>query len=384
LTRAHMIDISKSKNLSLTICGIGCLLIILGILFSQSFATNHLSPDGVLKTDTIKQIQHFRVICIFLGVLTVVYGGLEILLASILKITSPSEVLIFNVINHIPIKTMLKILLFWCALVCLNCALIRANLNPGTPHFFPISAFSIKTHFSGLLSTILFLIVFFISLKYSVRFNMLHVWIIGLTLIILGNLAQGSVDTAFYKPFYELNIPYYHDATQITDWRAWLSSFNINQPELSLHSRTHPPFAVILHYFVLIIGSHKSFITAGLFILLSTLSIILIWQIMKSLRLHPQQCSQLALLFSVIPAFNIYSALSLDGIIATTCTISLLGMVKIVNRGVSLSGTLLFIGGILLTNLLTFGGTFLVATACLIAMRNYHEEKVWDINSSVL
>jgi len=291
----------------------------------------------------------------------------------------------FSFIKHLPVKTMLKLILCWVVLVVFNYILIKSGLNPGTPVNFPISNLQdVSIRFFGLPYTVLFLIVFFLALKYSERLNMLQVWIAGLILIVLGNLAQGGVDAAFYKPFYETDYQYYHDAIQITNWRAWLSYFNTNQVELLAHSQTHPPFAVLLHYFLLNIGGNKLFILATPFILLSSLSIILVWQIMKSLGLSARQSSQLALLFTVIPAFNIYSAVSLDGIIAMFSTIFLLGMVKIVKRGMNLPGMFLFIGGILLTNLFTFGGIFLVATACLTATREIIIRKRYGILLALL
>ncbi len=90
---------------------------------------------------------------------------------------------------------------------------------------------------------------------------------------------------------------------------------------------------------------------------------------MVILGLSKQQCSQFALLFSLIPAFNIYSAVSFDSVIAMCSTMCLLGIISIVKRGTNLFGTLLIITGILVTNSLTFGGTFLLATTGLITIK---------------
>jgi hypothetical protein len=145
--------------------------------------------------------------------------------------------------------------------------------------------------------------------------------------------------------------------------------FNNTQSELLVHSRTHPPFAVLLHYFFLKIGDHSFLILAGSFIFLSSLLIILIRQIMKYLGLTIQQSSQFALLFSVIPAFNIYSAVSMDSIVALFSTIFLFGMITVMRKGVFQSGIFLFISGFLLMNLITFGGIFLLGTSGLIILR---------------
>lgn len=248
--------------------------------------------------------------------------------------------------------------------------MIEAGLNPGTPRYFPISEFHGPTiHVSGLAYAALFLIVFFLAIKHVSRFNLVQVWLVSLVLILLGNLTQGSVDAAFYKPFYGYGGQYYHDAIQITDWQQWLRDFNVNQTQLQDHSQTHPPFAVLVQYFLLEIGNRHLFVLAGGFILLSSLSIILVWQILRELNLPALRSSQLALLFAVIPAFNIYSAVSLEGVVAALSTLFLLGMIKLVKQGMNWLGMFLFAAGLLLANLLTFIATFLPATACLIGLR---------------
>jgi hypothetical protein len=60
--------ISQFKKILLTICMIGCLFVFLGILFSPSFVTNHLSPDVVSEEWKIKDIQNLRIGTICLGI----------------------------------------------------------------------------------------------------------------------------------------------------------------------------------------------------------------------------------------------------------------------------------------------------------------------------
>lgn len=263
--------------------------------------------------------------------------------------------------------------------------LIEAGFKLDVARYFPISEFYGPTiHVSGLPYAALFLIVFFLAIKHVSRFNLVQVWLIGLALILLGNLTQGSVDAAFYKPFSGHGGQYYHDAIRITDWRQWLSEFNTNQTQLQNHSQTHPPFAVLLQYLLLEVGNRHLFILAGGFILLSSLSIILVWQILRESDLPAPRSSELALLFAVIPAFNIYSAVSLEGIVAALSTLFLLGVIKILRKGTSWLGTLLVAAGLLLTNLLTFGGTFLPATAFIIGMREMLVKKRFGVLIALL
>ncbi len=275
-----------------------------------------------------------------------------------------------GLLQSLPIRTIRKLLVVWVVLAVFVNLLIEVGFKLDVARYFPISEFYGPTiHFSGLPYAALFLTVFFLAIKHISRFNLFQVWLIGLALIVLGNLVQGSVDAAFYKPFYGHGGQYYHDAIRITDWRQWLRDFNANQTQLQNHSQTHPPFAVLLQYLLLEIGNRHLFILAGAFVLLSSLSIILVWQILRALGLPAPRSSQLTLLFAVIPAFNIYSAVSLEGVVAMLSTLFLFGVIKIVRQGMSWLGMLLVAAGFLLTNLLTFGGTFLPATAFIIGMR---------------
>ncbi|MBI4707968.1 MAG: hypothetical protein HY761_08600 [Candidatus Omnitrophica bacterium] len=101
---------------------------------------------------------------------------------------------------------------------------------------------------------------------------------------------------------------------------------------------------------------------------------------MKALGLARQRASQFALLFSVVPAYNIYSAVSLDGVIVSISALFILGMVTLIRDRMNLTGILLFVSGLLLTDLLTFSGIFLIATAGLVALR----EMIFSKNRNIM
>jgi hypothetical protein len=74
----------------------------------------------------------------------------------------------------------------------------------------------------------------------------------------------------------------------------------------------------------------------------------------------------LALLFALLPAVNIYTAASLDGVILTTSSLFLLGLARLHARDrFDAAGAGLLFAGLLLTNLLTYAGVFLVAVGAL-------------------
>jgi hypothetical protein len=91
---------------------------------------------------------------------------------------------------------------------------------------------------------------------------------------------------------------------------------------------------------------------------------------MRCLGLSVSRCSRYALLFSVLPAFNIYSAVSLDGFILTLSTMFLLGTVQVLHGRSQIWGAVLATAGMLLTNCLSFGGVFLLAVLALVSIRD--------------
>lgn len=272
----------------------------------------------------------------------------------------------------LPLRTMRQLVGIWAGLAVLVNLLIEAGFQLDVARYFPISEFHGPTvHFAGLPFAILFLIVFFFALKRIAYFNGFQVWLISLVLLLLGNLAQGSIAAAFYLPFHGYGGQYYYDAIQIADWQQWLRDFNEKQLTLQNHSQTHPPFAVLLHYFIFELGQRSLFVLSGSFILISSLSIVLVWQILCVLNLPQPRVAQLTLFFAVIPAVNIYSAVSLEGIIAACCALFLLGVVKTIKAGMSFVALLFIVTGFLLSNLLTFAGTFLALTAFLIGWQQF-------------
>jgi len=267
----------------------------------------------------------------------------------------------------------------------------KAGFYQDVPTFFPISVFSGPTfHSSGIPYLLLFIVLVAFSIKIAPKLSLWKVWCIGFALIILGNLGQGDWDSAFSKPFYQTGKYYYHDdvgreyyqdAIKITSWTEWLESFNANQQTLFKHARTHPPFAVLIHYLFLYISANSIIFLGMAFVLISSLSIVLIYRIFQILNVPIENTNLLALLFSIIPAVNIYSAVSLDGIILTSSTIFLLGVVILLKSGTKSTLGLLFIAlGIIITNLLTYVGVFLIGVASILAFGEFiiYREKILE------
>lgn len=280
-------------------------------------------------------------------------------------------------ITRIPLKTLSYIVGVWGIINVLNRIFLKFGFYSDVPYWFPISIFSGPVfHLYGLPFVLMFLIILMFSVKIVKKLNIYHIWMIGFFLIILGNLGQGNVDSAFLKPFYESGMQYYHDAIKISDWINWTSNFNINQAGLLTHTKTHPPFAILIHYFLLkISGGDILFLSFG-FILLSSLSIIFVGKIFETIGIAKEKVKLITLLFSVLPAINIYSAVSLDGVILTGSVLFLYGLLKILTENkISKPGLLYAISGIVFTNLLSFGGIFFIAVFFIQSVVSYYYKK---------
>lgn len=291
---------------------------------------------------------------------------------------------------RMPVKTIGFLIVGWLILVVLYILFFKFGLFSWDlqywPYWFPLSVFSGPSiHLAGIPYLLCFLIVLVLAVRLAPRLNSYQVWLAGFILIILGNLGQGSWDDAFYKPFYLSGVQYAHDAIKITSWVDWLSAFNVNQPTLLVHSKTHPPFAVLLHYLLLNISGGGLLLLSMTFVFISSLSIALVWNIFRVLQVPLEERNLLALLFSVIPAVNIYTAVSLDGVILTGATLFLYGMTIILKaERMSARGLLAMTVGGVITNLLTYGGIFLIAVAGIQAGKQYFLNRKFDMAIALL
>ncbi len=231
---------------------------------------------------------------------------------------------------------------------------------------FPFSAISDpRIQGTGLPYGVAFLVVLWLALR--LRLTAVRVWGLGLVLILLANLAQGGYAKGLMAPLWHSGQQYAQDALRIGldwrfDWRDWLDHFTDIQHNLLLHTKTHPPFAVLLNYFSL--GWGNRHILSWLFILLGSTSIPLVNLVLRTTGLRTNRANLLALLFAVIPAISIYAAVSLDAVVLATSTLALLGLAKLIrDEKRSWAALSLFAVGVLTTNALTFAGLFLFGVA---------------------
>ncbi len=277
----------------------------------------------------------------------------------------------------------LIILAVWALLAELTVILKRAGVLFDVPDIFPLSVFSPALNWQGLPYLAAFAALITVAVRFHKQCGPVVILFIGTTIVLVGNLMQGGIDEAFYRPIYGayhgLPAQYFHDASRIPNWRDWLASFNQIQSHLQIHGRTHPPFAILVHYFLMGRKTVLFETIAFPFILFSCLSILWVWQIFRAAGIDKAKSNLLALFFACLPAVNIYSAVSLDAVIASFCALFMLGIALLATRGIGVRGVLCCAIGFTGANLLTFGGVFLAAFAVALGAWQVWRMRRWNI-----
>nr|WP_243464430.1 hypothetical protein [Riemerella anatipestifer] len=220
-------------------------------------------------------------------------------------------------------------------------------------------------HLEGILFSCLFLILGLVGFFNYYKLSDLGLVIFYFGLITLGNLSQGTLHNSFLRPFLDTDFQYYHDAISIKDGLDFLKNFNNTQETLTMHAKTHPPFVVWFHFIIwewfkspLILSFIFSFLSmCAVFPLIRILEVLCVPKINKNL---------IVLTFACLPAINIYSIVSIDGIFLTFSLIFLLGIIRLIKeKSITYKNILPIILGMTLTNALSFSGTFFWAFSFL-------------------
>lgn len=283
-------------------------------------------------------------------------------------------------VNEYPVVNYLLWTIAWAVLIVLY-KIIYLHTNLDVPKWFPISMFyGPKVNISGLPYAIIFLIILGVTLWKIDSINNFVTGLIGSAIIVLGNLIQGNFYNAFISPFVAMHNQYYYDAVKVNDWVDWLARFNKNQLTLADHSQTHPPFAVLIQkLFLWMTGDRVTGLALGVS-LFSIATIFLMYFVFKYLGVESKQSKLLLLLFSVVPAINIYSIVCLDGMVLTTSTIFLLGVVILLTKPQQKWwGNLLLAFGLITTSLLTFSSLFLFGFGMLLGVYEFLINKKKDL-----
>ncbi|SDE82264.1 hypothetical protein [Epilithonimonas hungarica] len=249
----------------------------------------------------------------------------------------------------------------WVAIAGANFYYQNNGGYTGTGILFPISViYPNQFLWSGFVFAFLFLVFGIFAFKYAEKLNVYLLFLIAIVLVLLGNLSQGDFDIAFLRPFYFKGRQYYADAINITDGQIWLRDFAKNLEQFQMHTKTHPPFVTLLHFWILNISNIETL--AIVFFAIGCLSFPLFYQVLVYLGFEETRRKWMLLLFAVIPSVNIYLLVSIDALVLTSTLIFLLGFAKIFHqKKIDAISFLLISSGLVLTNLLTFSGLFLFA-----------------------
>ncbi|MBN2070492.1 MAG: hypothetical protein JW814_03455 [Candidatus Krumholzibacteriota bacterium] len=209
----------------------------------------------------------------------------------------------------------------------------------------------------GGLSALLIFILAVIILRRT-RYRLSLVILSGLILVLATNMMQGWRD-GFVTPvsggepgYYQ----YYGDAVKISHPADFLRTFNSRQADLYIHSRSHPPGAVLSIYFLERLLGSPAWISIAIACVAVSLTSFFIYGIVILHREDRASAGYITFLFLLIPAVQIYFAASIDALVAAFLTGSLYFYIKprsVVNSVAS-------VVFLLLASFMTFGAVFVI------------------------
>lgn len=270
-----------------------------------------------------------------------------------------------TILKTSPLKMIFLLIIGWFVMISLNYFSNENGYFTGSRITFPMSVvyFSKFTPI-GILFSFIFLALGLYTLKGYNQLTTTKVIISYFALIILGNLSQGSIHNTFLRSFIDTDFQYYHDAIDIKNGFDFISNYIKNQDNLTMHAKTHPPFAVWIHYIFLKISNNSVFGLALLMSIIGLLSIFPLNKILNLLSIKNDKKNLLILIFALIPAINIYSIVSIDAHFLFYTLIFVYGLLLInLENKITVKGVFFSFLGFTLANLISFSGTFLAALA---------------------
>ncbi len=132
--------------------------------------------------------------------------------------------------------------------------------------------------------------------------NLLQGWSVGFRIPVARGGAQGE--------------QYFQDAVNISAPLEFVRDFNRLQPTLGMHSRTHPPGAVLSIYFLYRLLGDPALISVGIALIATSSSMLFIYGILRNELKDQRLARYISLLFIVMPAVQIYFAASIDALVA--------------------------------------------------------------------
>lgn len=163
--------------------------------------------------------------------------------------------------------------------------------------------------------SILLLFSFFIVLFFKKQLKLTYIIVIGTILIISTNLIHGwSIGLA--NPVVGGEIQFFHDAIKIENPFIFLKNFEENQANLLVHSRTHPPGAVLTFFLLYKIFIYPSLISLVICIFSTTTSAYFLFKILNR-EIDNEISLYITLLFLLLPAVQIFYLANLYAIVCS-------------------------------------------------------------------
>jgi hypothetical protein len=242
------------------------------------------------------------------------------------------------------------------------------------PSFWPLGMFLPRAPsiYQIALAVIVF-ILFLLVLRWFQRadFPLRYIIPVAVLLVVATNLIQGWED-GFITPIDgggKRGIQIYRDAVQIESAAEFVRGFEQNQTDLLVHSRTHPPGAVLSIYLLNRLFPHPAAISFAIIILSTVLTMLFLHGIIAREIGGGRVSRYLVLLFMLIPSIQVYYGACIDALIAAF----LLGAYYFhlhPHRAAGIGGMFICIA---LASFMTFGFLFILpvlAVTEIIARRN--------------
>jgi hypothetical protein len=204
------------------------------------------------------------------------------------------------------------------------------------PYYFPISIFTLRLPTSQDIVIISFTVAaFFLFLQIlEVKKFKLSLVILFSSLLIIGTNAAQGIDIGIYAPIAgdvqtgeihpvsPYGKEYYHDALDITNWQEFLRNFNKNQTKYLDHTITHPPFAVLLFYFLEETVKNVALIALIIMFAAVLTTVSFIYKLASTV-LDENNARYFAFLFTLLPTVQIYYLTTIDALVIALITATL-------------------------------------------------------------
>ena len=198
---------------------------------------------------------------------------------------------------------------------------LKSRLDFPAPKYWPVSIFEFRLPAPGQLLPAAGALLLFVVLwrRRWWRGSLPSIALAGVVLVVLSSLSQGW-HGAFVQPVAGAagnmgGIQYYHDALELPGFWETFREFESIQPGLAMHSGSHPPGAVLIVYALQQVLGSPGGVGVALFLLSALLAVLLLPRLFRLLG-APELAGIGLAAFFLLPAVQIYHAVSMDALVA--------------------------------------------------------------------